>query len=93
MEENTRAHLIITGRVQGVFFRAETRRAAQLVGVTGWVRNRRDGTVEVVIEGPKNDVLSLINWCRKGPPSSRVDDVTVGWQDYEGAFGTFDINY
>mgnify|MGYP000642799426 CR=1 FL=1 len=93
MEEKARAHLIISGRVQGVFFRAETQRAAQSYGVNGWVRNKPDGTVEAVAEGEKNDLLSLINWCKKGPPASRVDDVAVSWQDHEGTFDAFDIKY
>ena len=62
MADKARAQLIISGRVQGVFFRAETQRAAQIYVVTGWARNLRDGTVEVVVEGDKTDVLSLINW-------------------------------
>ena len=93
MEQKVGAHLIISGRVQGVFFRAETRRAALLYGVSGWVRNVADGTVEAVIEGNKNDVLSLVNWCKKGPPISRVDDVKISWQDYEGTFESFSIRY
>jgi acylphosphatase len=93
MEEKVRAHLIISGRVQGVFFRAETMRAANLYGVTGWVRNLRDGTVEALSEGKKGDVVSLINWCKKGAPASRVDDVMVDWQSYEGAFDAFDVRY
>ena len=93
MEEKTRAHLIISGRVQGVFFRAKTQQAATMVGVTGWVRNKRDGTVEAVIEGDRSDVVSLINWCKHGPSLSRVDDVDVNWQDYEGAFDEFTVRY
>lgn len=93
MGEKARAHLIISGRVQGVFFRAETSRAAGIYGAFGWVRNVPDGTVEALIEGEKNDVVSLINWCKKGPPASRVDNVTVDWQDYEGAFDAFDVRY
>ena len=93
MQEKTRAHLIIAGRVQGVFFRAETQRSAQMFGVNGWVRNKPDGTVEAVAEGERADVVSLINWCKKGPPISRVDSVEVRWQDYEGAFDAFNINY
>ena len=93
MAKKTRVHMIISGRVQGVCFRAETQRAAQLYGVNGWVRNQPDGTVEAVAEGDAADVQSLINWCRKGLPVSRVDDVQVRWQDYEGAFETFKITY
>jgi acylphosphatase len=91
METNARAHLIVSGRVQCVFFRAETQQAAMCYGVSGWVRNKRDGTVEAVVEGQKNDVISLINWCKTGPPRSRVENVDVSWQDYLGAFDGFSI--
>jgi acylphosphatase len=93
MEANARAHLIVSGRVQGVFFRAETQQAAMRYGVSGWVRNKRDGTVEAVIEGEKNDVISLINWCKTGPPHSRVEKVDVSWQDFQGAFTDFSVTY
>jgi acylphosphatase len=93
MAERTRAHLIVSGRVQGVFFRAETSRAAQLYGVTGWVRNLSDGTVEAVVEGDRVDVDSLINWCKKGPPIASVDDVRVNWQAYQGEFKDFRVRY
>lgn len=93
MEEKARAHLIVSGRVQGVWYRAETRKAADTFGVCGWVRNRRDGTVEAVAEGDRTNVISLINWCRTGPPLSRVEKVDVTWQDYLGAFGDFGIRY
>jgi acylphosphatase len=93
MEENTRVHLIVSGRVQGVFFRAETQQAAARFGVSGWVRNKRDGTVEAVAEGKKNDVMSLIEWCKTGPPLSRVERVNVTWQDYLGKFSDFSVRY
>ena len=93
MEEKARAYLIVSGRVQGVCFRAETQRAARTVGVSGWVRNKRDGTVEAIVEGSKKDVMSLINWCKTGPPLSRVEKVDVSWQDCHGEFSEFGINY
>ncbi len=93
MEEKARAHLIVSGRVQGVCFRAETQRAARTFGVSGWVRNKHDGTVEAVVEGAKKDVISLINWCNTGPPLSRVEKVNVTWQDCHGELSDFDINY
>ncbi|MCJ8499983.1 acylphosphatase [Desulfatitalea alkaliphila] len=74
------AHVIVSGRVQGVFFREETRRAAERLGVSGWVRNRSDGTVEAVFEGPRATVEAAIDWCRQGSPMSRVADVRVTWQ-------------
>ena len=93
MEEQARAHLIVSGRVQGVCFRAETQRAATIFGVSGWVRNRRDGTVEAIVEGAKKDVMSLINWCNTGPPLSKVEKVDATWQNFNGEYSEFDIRY
>ena len=93
MEKQVRAHAIISGRVQGVFFRVETQRAAEGFGVSGWVRNKRDGTVEAIFEGRQEDVDAALNWCRHGPRMSRVDKVDVDWQDYTGEFTSFDITY
>ncbi len=93
MEEKSRAHVIISGRVQGVFFRMETLRAAQSCGVSGWVRNRSDGTVEAVFEGDRSQVEAVVQWCRQGPPHARVTDVNVDWQDYAGEFSGFEITY
>ena len=93
MQETARAHLIVSGRVQGVCFRAETQRAAKTFGVSGWVRNKRDGTVEAVVEGAKQDVMSLINWCKTGPPLSRVEKVDVTWQDCQGELSEFGIRF
>ncbi len=84
-----RAHLIIEGRVQGVFFRADTVRISRENNVTGWVRNRPGGTVEAVLEGEKSDVERVIKWCRDGPPMARVDDIKLTWGDYEGEVAKF----
>lgn len=93
MEGNARANLIISGRVQGVYFRAETQRAAQRIGVTGWVRNKRDGSVEAEVEGAKKDVMALIDWCRSGSPLSRVDNVEVTWGGYRDALDAFEVRF
>jgi len=85
--------LYITGSVQGVFFRMETKSVAERYGVSGWVRNKRDGTVEAVFEGDHNDVAAVIEWCRKGPPRSNVTGVDVEWEEYIGEFGEFEITY
>ena len=69
------------GSVQGVFFRVETRDRARSRGVSGWVRNRRDGAVEAVFEGPDEQVESMVDWCRRGPAGARVDSVDVDWED------------
>lgn len=93
MGESLRAHAVISGRVQGVFFRLETKRAADEYGVFGWVRNKRDGTVEAVFEGDKEKVLSVLEWCKQGPPISKVQNVDVEWEAYTGKFNRFDIRY
>lgn len=72
-----RASAIVTGRVQGVSFRAATASEARRLGVVGWVRNRPDGTVELEVEGPDDRVAALLAWCAHGPPSARVERVDV----------------
>jgi acylphosphatase len=86
-----RAHVIVAGWVQGVFFRSETRRVANAYGVTGWVRNLEDGRVEAVFEGEEENVKRLVEFCRKGPPAARVDNVDVSWERYSGSFDDFQI--
>jgi acylphosphatase len=93
MGKKARAHAVISGRVQGVFFRLETKHAADEVGVFGWVRNKRDGTVEALFEGFEKSVMSILKWCKKGPPIARVTNVDVTWEDYKGEFSSFDITY
>ncbi|MBU0988250.1 MAG: acylphosphatase [Proteobacteria bacterium] len=93
MEKKIRAHVIIAGRVQGVFFRLETQRAAQINGVFGWVKNRRDGAVEALFEGDKENVVRMLEWCKKGPPLANVMHVDVDWEDYQGEFEDFKITY
>ena len=91
--EKVRAKLIIEGRVQGVFFRHHTREKAFQLGVQGWVRNRRDGKVEAVLEGDKEAVDQLIRWCHRGPEEAQVKKVHVTWEPYTGEFGDFSITY
>jgi acylphosphatase len=89
--EQMRAHVIIRGRVQGVFFRVETQRAAREIGVTGWVRNKSDGTVEAVMEGDQARVTAMIEWCGKGSPMSAVSAVDVKWETPSGEHEGFRI--
>ncbi len=77
----TRAMLKIEGRVQGVFYRHSTKTEARALGLSGWVRNMDDGSVEAEVEGPRDVVEKLIDWCRIGPPNARVDNVIVTWLD------------
>ena len=77
----------VSGQVQGVFFRVETRDRARSLGLAGWVRNARDGAVEAAFEGPSERVDSMIEWCRRGPSLAQVDDVSVEWGDPEGEPG------
>lgn len=88
-----RAHVYVSGRVQGVFFRYETRREAKMCGVKGWVRNLPDGRVEAVFEGEEEAVKQLIEFCRHGPPGAKVTGVEVKWEDYTGEFKDFEIRY
>jgi acylphosphatase len=89
--ERLRIRLIIKGRVQGVFFRDSTRRAANKLGLFGWVRNLPDGSVETLIEGPQDKVQKLVSWCHHGPTTARVDHVQQVVEEYQGEFQTFNI--
>jgi acylphosphatase len=71
----TRVHLVIHGRVQGVYYRASTQEVAQRLSLSGWVRNRSDGTVELVAEGPSDRVQELVEWCNHGPTLARVERI------------------
>ena len=88
---NIRVRLIIEGRVQGVWFRDSTRREALALGVSGWVRNRRDGSVEALAEGPEEEVKNFVTWCHQGPPSAKVLGVHEEREAWQGEFRTFDI--
>jgi acylphosphatase len=83
----TRAHVFVSGRVQGVFYRATTREQACERGVDGWVRNLDDGRVEAVFEGPEDAVREIVEWCHEGSSRARVDDVGAEYGDPEGLDG------
>ena len=88
-----RAHVFVSGWVQGVFFRAETRDLARKLGVTGWVRNLWDGRVEAVFEGEDWAVERLVDWCHQGPRGAHVDNVDVTYEDHTGEYETFSTRY
>ena len=88
-----RVRLIIEGRVQGVWFRDSTRRQAVRLGVSGWVRNRPDGTVEVLAKGPEDQVQKLVAWCHHGPTAARVSHVHEYPDAGVGEFDAFDIAF
>jgi len=88
---NERIALRITGKVQGVFYRASAAIAAQERGLRGWVRNVADGSVEAQAEGPRAELESFIAWCKKGPPAARVDEVEVEWSPATNAERDFRI--
>ena len=87
------AHVFIVGKVQGVYFRQNTRIVANRHKVTGWVQNLRDGRVEAVLEGNEMDVSELIEWFYAGPPKAKVDDVQIKYESYIGEFQGFKVNY
>ena len=91
--DTIRTHLIIEGRVQGVWFRDSTRNEAIRLNCTGWVKNRFDGSVELVAEGSREEVKKLIEWCHHGPPGARVTMVHEIKEDYAGIFDSFRITY
>ncbi len=91
--EKARLHVVIEGRVQGVFFRASTREEAYSLGLNGWVKNCSDGRVEAVFEGKRDNVGQVLKWCQKGPPGAMVKNVEVNWGDVTGEFDTFSIEY
>ena len=90
-DQTERIHLKIAGRVQGVFYRASVCERAHNLGLAGWVRNRPDGRVELVAEGPREALESLLAWCRKGPPLARVESVETDWGAPAGEISPFEV--
>ncbi len=90
-EQVVRARGRVTGRVQGVWFRASTREEATRLGLVGWVRNLTDGSVRLEAEGSRRAVEELLAWCRQGPPLARVTGVEVEWIPAQGEEGTFSV--
>lgn len=83
--------LIVKGRVQGVYFRASTQREAKRLGLSGWVRNRPDGSVEILTEGEEVSIRELYGWAQKGPSAARVERVETRWRSFTGEYADFRI--
>jgi acylphosphatase len=88
---NKAVQLIVRGRVQGVYFRASAQRECRRLGATGWVKNRSDGNVEMLVEGDENVIRDVMAWAQRGPSASRVEYVDVRWKSYTGEFDDFEI--
>ena len=88
-----RAHVFVSGRVQGVFFRSETKHKADRYDVKGWVRNLPDDRVEAVFEGEEEAIKALIEFCKRGPLGARVTNVDLRWENYTGEFDDFKMKY
>jgi len=93
MNDNIRMHIFIKGRVQGVFFRENTRRQADSLGVSGWVKNLADGWVEITLEGEKEKVEKIIDWFKKGPALAKVENIIAKNEEFSGEFTGFEIKF
>ena len=91
MANEERVHATVSGRVQGVFFRDTTRQEAERLGLTGWVRNTEDGNVEAVFEGAPDAVNQMVEWCKSGPSSADVEDVSTEKEAPSGNFSGFEV--
>ncbi len=91
--EKIRAHIFVSGEVQGVFFRENTRKKAEKLGVFGWVKNLKDGRVEAVLEGNRERIEEIVQWARKGPIWAKIDGLEAIWENYQGEFKGFEIRY
>ncbi len=86
-------NVVVSGKVQGVWFRANTKNKAEQLGVTGWVKNSPGGTVEACFEGDEHQVQEMIEWCHRGPPRAKVEKVEVKNQESTRGFDNFSIKY
>jgi acylphosphatase len=93
MKDKATVHAVIRGRVQGVFFRMETKRAAERFGVSGWVKNLKDGTVEAVFEGERERIDAILDWCKQGPPHAHVENLDLKWDEFRGEYQGFEITF
>ena len=89
--DRERAHVYVSGQVQGVFFRDSAREKAEHLGLTGWVKNLPDGRVEALFEGPSEKVREVIKWCKQGPPHAAVEDVETEFEASQGDLTGFEV--
>ena len=89
--DQERAHVRISGQVQGVFFRDSTREKAQELNLKGWVKNLPDGSVEALFEGPSEKVREMLGWCEEGPRHASVENVDTDFEDASGDLGGFEV--
>lgn len=88
-----RAHVFVSGRVQGVFFRQNALKKAKTLGISGWIKNTEDGRVEAIIEGEEEKINTMIEWLKVGPPLARVKNIEVFWEKVGEEFWDFEIKY
>ena len=90
-KDHERAHVYVSGEVQGVFFRDSTRQKAQQLGLSGWVKNLPDGRVEALLEGPSQKVREMVHWCEQGPPHAVVENVDVQFDTAREDLSGFEV--
>lgn len=93
MSDKIRAHIFVSGRVQGVYYRSNTKKIAEKLDLKGWVKNLPDGRVEIICEGEKEKIEKIIRWAKRGPLLAKVNGVEVNWEEYQGEFKGFEIRY
>jgi acylphosphatase len=91
MKMKSRSHIFVSGKVQGVFFRENTREKAAEFGLNGFIRNLQNGKVEAIFEGEKEKIEKIIQWIKKGPETTQVENIEINWQNYKGEFKNFEI--
>ena len=91
--ESKRARILVSGNVQGVFYRSSAADVAQKLGLAGWVKNTFGGGVEIVVEGEKESIEKLIEWCGQGPDFAKVENVEVTWEKPTREFSSFEVKF
>ena len=91
MADKAQVHIVVSGRVQGVFFRGAAAQEARALGLSGWVRNLPDGRVVILAEGERRNLEMLLAWAHQGPSAARVEGVEAEWSEYEGKLHGFEV--